>query len=218
MKKSLWALALAMAFVFGCGTESDAQDPDAPEPTTEVATQTPAATVPSTPIATTTATATPTTIPTPEVVPQQVTGTGNWERVEGENIEGKYVGYGLASADTSGFGPTYIFLRCGVGAPANDLFWVKTTFLLHGGDNRATVAYRFSGDSNPVSETWFSDEELDSSVAPMSGSAFWERLFAAEAGKLYMQFESLYDGDTDSATFEVDGIQQVLKELELSCD
>ena len=215
MKRLLWALALAMAFGLGCGTEPDAPGPDAPTPATAVSTPaTPTATVSPTAVATAVATSTP--IPTPTADADLQETMGSWERVEGENIEGAYIGYGLASTDTSGFGPTYIFLRCGVEAPANDLFWVKTTFLLHGGDNRASVAYRFSGDSTPVSETWFSDEELDSSVAPMPSSAFWERLFAAEGGKLYMQFVSLYDGDTDSATFVVGGSQQVLKEL--SCD
>ena len=88
-----------------------------------------------------------------------------------------------------------------------------TPFLLHGGDDGAvTVRYRFAGDATATSETWWSNEESDSTVF-MRGEAFATGL-ARSTGTLYMSFVSHYDYVSDTATFDVTGAVQVARALD----
>ena len=154
-----------------------------------------------------TATAAAAATPTPDSL-------GDWTRYEGANVNGDYLGYALTASSHSGFSwedPPILLVRCGVGNTDNDLLWIATPYLLHGGDNTAGVNYRFAADSSATRETWRSDDELDSSVTPNTGT-FATRL-AQATGLLYLEFVSLYDSDSHTATFDVTGATSVAADL-----
>ena len=145
----------------------------------------------------------------------QQEGIGAWEYFDGENVNGSYVGYSLVADSHDGYSfelAPLLVVRCGVGDNANNWIFVGTPWLLHGGDNQASISYRFSGDATATNEAWSSNEEFDSTVAPIS-NRFQERLSGA-SGTLFMAFTSLWDGDTNTATFEVTGAPNVFAALD----
>lgn len=153
--------------------------------------------------------ATPT--PAATVAPSSV---GEWQKSEGANVSGDYVAYLLGATSHSGYSwqtPPTLVVRCGIGNDANDAVYIATPYLLHGGDNAATVNYRFAAESSATAETWWSNEDLDSAVFP--NTSVFERRLAASSGLLYVEFVSLYDSDSHTATFDVTGATTVAAAL-----
>ena len=139
---------------------------------------------------------------------------GDWERFEGSDVDGDYVGYGLYanSHDGSSEAPLLI-ARCTVGGA--DTLFIATPYLLHGGGNQAIVRYRFAADPSPTREAWWSSDSLDSVVAPLS-TDFVTRLVQG-SGLLYVEFVSLYDSEAHQATFDVSGVRAVVEEMLAAC-
>ena len=161
-----------------------------------------------TPAPAATAAATPTDTSTPTV------NFGAWTQVNGASVRGDYVGYGLRASSHSGYSwedAPALLVTCGVGNATSDQLWIATPYLLHGGNDTATVRYRFATEASPTTETWTSNEELDSLVWPQVVT-FRTRL-AQATGLLYVEFVSLYDSKSHTATFDVTGATSVADEL-----
>lgn len=152
--------------------------------------------------------------PSPSISATLGENYGGWTYFDGENVDGSFVGYYLSATEHSGFSfdlPPTIYARCEGQDYATGWLFVTTPWLLHGGDFEADVRYRFAGMTTAVTERWWSDEDFDSTVAPIS-SAFVDQLVNS-SGTLFMEFISVWDGDSDSATFDVTGAQEMAAAL-----
>ncbi|MCQ3814744.1 MAG: S-layer homology domain-containing protein [Acidimicrobiia bacterium] len=158
-------------------------------------------------------TTTTTTTSTPAATaPTAVKGFGGWEYFNGSTTAGDYEGYALRADSHSGYSwetNPALALRCGL----DSRVFVTTPYLLHGGDNSAIVSWRLAKDAGPTSETWWSDEEIDSTVFPESASKFLD-ILQGNTGTLYMSFTRVYDNDSNDATFNITGVDQVFNELD----
>ena len=123
---------------------------------------------------------------------------GDWRYFEFENSAG--TGRGYAVEYTQGWTDSALLaVRCTSWDGVDVLF--VTSELLHGGDNEAQIQYRVNGGQS-VSQTWWSDEELDSIVAPNTDtqqSRFLAELAGPGVNALYVTFTSVWDGDSMSA-------------------
>ncbi len=140
-------------------------------------------------------------------------GVGEWKYFSGSGVSGKYEGYSLDATSDSGYSweaaPT-LRMRCGIGNDGYDDVFITTPFLLHGGDSTAGVNWRLASQRAPTLETWYSNEESDSTV--FATAAFTQALSGA-AGTLFVEFVSAYNNDTNSATFDVTGAVGVASAL-----
>ena len=148
--------------------------------------------------------------------PQDGDMEGDWTYFEFENSAG--TGRGYVVEYTQGWTDSALLaVRCTSWDGIDVVF--ATSELLHGGDNEAQIQYRVNGGQS-VSQTWWSDEELDSIVAPNTDSQqsrFLAELAEPGVNALYVTFTSVWDGDSMSAEFGIAGVQQVLANVRAWC-
>ena len=152
--------------------------------------------------------------------PPDNAGTGQWEYFDGAGVDGAYEGHWLAAVDGSGtpgeFSSTLI-VRCGISTPGYDSVFiiVMNRLILGDADSEVIVDYRFSNMESPVSEWWWSSEDIDSAIfAEEATTEFAARMRSAATGSLWVRIQDWINGEIYSIRFEIDGAVAVLDDLD----
>ena len=165
-------------------------------------------------------TTTPTTTPATTPTTTPTVGTGSWEYFDGTGLHGDYEGYRVTS--TSSSAPDWedrdpvLFVRCGVGNDEWDSVFIATPFLLFN-DNTTdtmTVAYRFDDQTQVTTDNgWWSSEDSTSALfASSASSGFARALQNTDGDYLYTSLRGR--NDTESAEFDITGLDAVLEALD----
>ena len=145
----------------------------------------------------------------PTATPMPARTLGEWERFEGENVDGSLVGYSLTQ-DNDALLPRLV-MRCD-GGRSTEVFIMTDEYLPGDFDaDRVSVTWRFSESSTPTNERWGSNEELDSTVFAPRGGSFRRALRNAN-GRLFIRITDNLN-DTVSYEFNVQGASRAAAAL-----
>lgn len=120
-----------------------------------------------------------------------------WRHFEFEDVGGRNSGYHVSSTDDRGRTEAALYMRCG---PATPHVFIGTGHT-HMGDpanSEVAVAWRFTEDSSPTRELWWSDGETSSVIAPPARGAFVRALRNAD-GRLFI---AVTDTSNETVTYE----------------
>ena len=213
--RSLLLVALLLA-VAACGGSGD--PPRAPTgPLPEEAVSPPDGLSSTTATPTEGAPETPTAVVAGKIVADEpdssLASTGAWEYDEGKNNDGlRYQTYTLEATDVSGEVSDFGFLtgRCTQGSSLEVV--ISTSHYIPGDSEQlVSVAYRFASERDLITENWWSNEVLRSTIYPIT-PAFEVALRTASGPLSVAVVDSL--GSTQYYTFWVDGAVVVFNELD----